>query len=201
MTIFHYAIIKLEHVLDQKEKVVLLCRVQIVANSSQVSAGKGGTKRLSNTADHLSEAHQVLLVVDAARHVVLKADHSKLQIDTGKHLTDAANFVVPVECNLLDFLWDLSEVDGGLVLVSDVYAVVGVDLCELAHAATDKQRKVVENVRQQDELLGVEERRSRVIKQLGALDRDTDALHLVLTVPVLGHFFVQAFKLLSELLR
>ena len=47
----------------------------------------------------------------------------------------------------------------------------------------------------------VEEWRSRVVKQFGALDSDPNAGDLVLTIPKLRHLLVKSLELLCELLR
>ena len=70
---------------------------------------------------------------------------------------------------------------------------------QLAHTASHKLREVVENIGEQDEFLGIEQRRCRVIQQLGALDSDPDTANFVFSIPELGHLFVEAFELLGEL--
>ena len=46
----------------------------------------------------------------------------------------------------------------------------------------------------------VEEWRSRVVEQFGALDSDPNARDLVLTIPKLRHLFIKSLKLLREFL-
>ena len=76
-------------------------------------------------------------------HVLLRTDHSEFEIDSRQNLTDATDFVEPIATDLLDLVRNLSEVNGVLVLVSDDNAIVRVDLCELAHTATDEVCKVI----------------------------------------------------------
>ena len=71
---------------------------------------------------------------------------------------------------------------------------------KLAHTSTHQLREVIKDIRQQDELLRIEKRRSRVIQQLGTLDGNPDAADLVIAIPELGHLLVETFELLGELL-
>ena len=95
----------------------------------------------------------------------------------------------------------MREVDRVLVVICDDQALVRVDLGQATHSALDELLEVVKDVGQQDELLGVEKWRGRVIEQLCALNGDTNARDLVLFVPEFGHLFVQALELLGEFLR
>ena len=84
----HHAVVELKHVLHEQEQVVFVHRVQSVAHSSQVSASVTCTQRLGNASDHLGETDQVRLM-DAPLHVLLGGDHGQLQVNAGKHFSDA----------------------------------------------------------------------------------------------------------------
>ena len=114
----HNIIVKLEHVLNHEEQVVLVSWVDRVSDSGKISTGIGRTQGLSDATDHLSKAYKVRLM-DFTLHVLLRADHGKLEIYARKDFTDAAHFIEPVAADFLNFVWDLSKVSRILVLVGD----------------------------------------------------------------------------------
>ena len=137
MASLHDVVIQLEHVLDHEQQVVLVRRIQLISNSGQIGTCVRGTEWLSDASNHLGQTDQVRLM-HAPLHVLLEAEHGQLKVNAREHLTDAAHFVKPVATDFLDLVRNLSEVSRVLVLISDDDPVVGVDLGQLAHAATDK---------------------------------------------------------------
>ena len=128
------------------------------------------------------------------------ADERQLQVDTGEDFTDADALEEPVAADFLHFFRDLRIVNTSLVLISDDHLTIRVLLGQLLHATIYQLSKLIEDICEQDELLRVEEWCGHIVQQLGAHDSDSDTADLVLLIPELREFLVDALELLGDLL-
>jgi hypothetical protein len=76
-----------------------------------------------------------------------------------------------------------------------------VELGQLLHPANHKISEGIQDICEQNELLRVENRRSDIIEELGALDCNSNASNFVVLVPELIQLFIQSLQLVRELLR
>lgn len=65
-------------------------------------------------------------------------------------------------------------------------------LREFLHTAEYQLTKMIQDVSQQYELLGIEQWSINIIQKFGALDGDTHACYLIIFVPELLHLFVKS---------
>jgi hypothetical protein len=96
---------------------------------------------------------------------------------------------------------DLTEVDLVLIFVSDDKTAFGMLFSKFAHSTTDHFTKIVENIGQEDEFLGVEKGRGDVVEEFGALDSDSNAGNFVVTRPKFGHFLIKPLQLSCKFFR
>jgi hypothetical protein len=71
---------------------------------------------------------------------------------------------------------------------------------QFLHPTEHQRAKVVQDVRQQDELLRIKQRCVYIVEELGALNGDSHAGDFVLLLPELGHLLVETLELLREIL-
>lgn len=122
----------------------------------------------------------------------MAANKCKFEIDTRQDFSNTGGLEEPVGADLSNLVRDLSVIDLVLISICDDDLAARVLFSKLLHPAKDQRSEVVENVSQKDELLRIEQRCIYIIEELGALNGNTHASHLVFFVPELLHLFVKA---------